>query len=96
MDSIYGEDDMTDAWNKYKEFIRLKKGKDQSILVFIAAFEGKYIKAKESGCEFSDTALAFNLLEACILSDTDEKFVLTAIDPKTGKERKNMVEQVSK
>ena len=58
------------------------------------AFEGSYIKAKESGCEFSDIVLAFNLLESCNLSETDEKFILTAVDFKTGKEKKNMLEQV--
>ena len=57
-------------------------------------FEKLYKKAKESGCEVSDTVLAFSLLEACKLSVTDEKFVLTVIDFKTGKEKKNMLEQV--
>ena len=94
LDSIFEKDDMADAWNKYKDFIRLKKKKDESITEFIATFEGKYIKAKEIGCEFSDTVLAFNLLEACNMSDTDEKFVLTAVDFKTGKEKKDMLEQV--
>ena len=72
LDSIYGEDEMTDAWNKYTDFVRLKKEKEQSVTEFIAEFEGKYIKAKESGCELSDTVLAFNLLKACKLTDTDE------------------------
>jgi len=40
------------------------------------------------------TVLAFSLLEACELSDTDEKFVLSAIDFKTGKEKKDIFEQV--
>ena len=54
--------------------------KDQSITEFIAEYERMYLRAKEGGSEFSDTVLAFNLLEACQLSDTDEKFVLTGID----------------
>ena len=70
LDKIYGEDEMADAWNKYKDFVRLQKSKEQSITEFIAAFEGSYIKAKESGCEFSDIVLAFNLLESCNLSET--------------------------
>ena len=56
LDGIYGEDDMTEALSRYKEFIRLRKTKE--------VFEGTYIKAKQSGCEFSDTVLAFNLLQA--------------------------------
>ena len=94
LDSIYGEDDMVDAWSKYKKFVKLKKSESQPINEFIAEFERSYLKAKESGCEFSDTVLAFNLLEACHLSDTDEKFVLTAIDFKKGKEAKDLFHQV--
>ena len=52
------------------------------------------MKAKDTGSEFSDIVLAFNLLEACKLKDTDEKFVLTAVDFKKGKEDKNMLAQV--
>ena len=44
----------------------------------------------------SDTVLALNLLESCRLSDTDEKFVLTAVDFKTGKEQSNCLDQVKK
>ena len=94
LDTIYGVDDMMDAWRKYKEFVQLKKMRDQPINEFIAVFNAKYMKAKESGCEFSDTVLAFNLLESCKLSETDEKFVLTRIDFKKGKEEKNLLNQV--
>ena len=94
LDTIYAEDDMMEAWKKYKEFVRLKKEKDQPINEFIAVFDGKYMKAKESGSDFSDTVLAFNLLEACELTDTDEKFVLTAVDFQKGKDEKNMLNQV--
>ena len=85
---------MMEAWKKYKDFVRLRKGKDQPINEFIAVFESLYFKAKQSGSDFSDIVLAFNLLEACRLSETDEKFVLTAVDFKKGKEDKNMLEQV--
>ena len=91
LDSIYGVDDMTDALTKYKKFTRLKKKSDQSISEFIAEYERTHIEAKESGCEFSDTVLAFNLLESCRLSDTDEKFILTGIDFKSGKDKKRLV-----
>ena len=93
LDSIYGVDDMTDALTKYKKFTSLRKKTDQSVSEFIAEYERTHIKAKESGCEFSDTVLAFNLLEACRLSDTDEKFILTGIDFKSGKEKKDLFEQ---
>ena len=74
--------------------MRLQKSQGQPINEFIAVFDAKYMKAKESGSDFSDIVLAFNLLEACRLSETDEKFVLTAVDFKKGKEQKNMLDQV--
>ena len=80
LDGIYAEDEMTEAWSKYKQFIRLKKQIDQPITEFIADFDKAHTRAKESGCEFSDIVLGFNLLESSNLSETDEKFVLTAVD----------------
>ena len=94
LDTIYAADDMTEAWTRYKEFVRLRKLPNQSVTEFIADFEKAYSKAKESGNECSDITLAFNLLEACCLSDTDEKFVLTAVNFKDGKDKKDLLAQV--
>ena len=96
LDSIYAEDEMTNMWTKYKKFVRLKKSLNQPITEFIAEFERAYKEAKDNGCEVSDTVLALNLLESCNLSDTDEKFVLTAVDFKVGKEKKDCLEQVKR
>ena len=96
LDGIYEEDEMTNMWSKYKKFVRLKKEDDKPITEFIAEFETAYKEAKDNGCEVSDTVLALNLLESCRLSDTDEKFVLTAVDFKSGKENNNCLEQVKK
>ena len=93
LDTIYAEDDMTEAWSRYKKFVGLKRKDDEPVTEFIAEFTKEYTKAKASGCEFSDTVLAFNLLESCNLSEIDEKFVLTAVDFKKGKEEKNLLEQ---
>jgi hypothetical protein len=84
---------MTETFKRYKDFTRLKKTKDQTIAEFIAVFEGTHIKAKQSGCEFSDIVLAFTLLEASNLSDTDQKFILTRVDFKEGKDKENLFEQ---
>ena len=92
-DSIYAVDEMADALNKYKEFTRLVKKKSHSISEFIAEYDKAHSRAKEGGSEFSDTVLAFNLLESCHLSETDEKFVLTGMDFKSGKEKKNLFTQ---
>ena len=94
MDTIYAEDDMTTAWTKYKEFIRLKKDSSQPVIEFIAEFDKKHTKAKEAGCVFSDIVLGFNLLESCNLSETDEKFILTAVDFKKGKDNGDLLEQI--
>ena len=94
LDEIYAEDDMTTAWTSYKKFTRLVKKKEQLVTEFVAEFEKEYKKAKDCGCVFSDTVLAFCLLEACQLSDTDEKFVLTAVDFILGKQTGNMLTQV--
>ena len=93
LDGIYGEDDMTEAFNSYQNFIRLKKTSNQTIAEFIAVFEGAYIKTKQSGCEFSDIVLAFNLLEAANLTANDQKFILTRVDFKEGKQKENLFDQ---
>ena len=87
---------MTEAWNKYKEFVRLKKDPSQPVTEFIAEFDKKHKQAKQSGCEFSDTVLGFKLLEAASLSETNKEFVLTAIDFRVGKETKNLLDLVKR
>ena len=96
LDGIYKEDEMTNMWIKYKKFVRLKKSDQQPITEFIAAFDTAYKEAKDNGCEVSDVVLALNLLESCRLSETDEKFVLTAVDFKKGKENGDCLDQVKK
>ena len=94
LDTIYAQDEMSEAWSMYKQFTQLKKKHDQPITEFIAEFDKAHSKAKESGCDFSDTVLGFTLLESCELGGTDEKFILTAVDFKEGKEKKNLLEQI--
>ena len=94
LDGIYAEDEMSEAWHKYKDFIRLKRGRDQPVNEFIAEFDKKHKRANESGCQFSDMVLGFNLLEACNLTETDEKFVLTAVDFRQGKAQRDLVDQI--
>ena len=44
----------------------------------------------------SDTVLALNLLDSCNLTDTDEKFVLTAVDFMEGKQKGDCLDQVKR
>ena len=50
--------------------------------------------AKAAGCVYSDTLIAFRLLEATVLGDMDEKFVLTGVDYKEAVKEKNLYEQI--
>ena len=94
LDTIYKNDDMSDAWTKYKNFQKVLRKPKQDISGFIADFEKEYLLAKEAGCVFSDTILAFRLLEATNLSENDEKFVLTGVDFAKGSAEKNLEEQM--
>ena len=93
LDGVYKEDDMSDAWTKYKNFQKMTRKANQSIPDFIAEFEKECVLAKTAGCDYSDTILAFRLLEATNLTEMDEKFVLTGIDFAKGKTEKNLEEQ---
>ena len=95
LDSIYLEDEMADAWEKYKLFEDFQyNDKSMSMAEFIAQWETKQKIAKTAGCEYSDSILAFKLLEKANLDDTDVKVVLTQVDYKTGKEKKNLLQQM--
>ena len=60
----------------------------------IADFDKEYILAKSAGCEYSDTLLAFRLLEATRLNEKDEQFVRTIIDFPSAKTDKNLYSQM--
>ena len=90
LDTIYKADEMADAWAKYKAFQKVSRKQNTPINNFIADFEKEYILAKSAGCVYSDTLLAFRLLEATQINEMDEKFVLTGIDFPTAKTQKNL------
>ena len=94
LDTIYQEDEMSDAWTKFKNFQKLLRNPKQDIPGFIADFGKEYLLVKGAGCEYSDTILAFRLLEATNLSESDEKFVLTGVDFVEGKAKGNLESQV--
>ena len=94
LDTIYKKDEMADAWTKYKNFQKIKRIGNSTINDFISEFEKEYILAKSAGCEYSDTLIAFRLLEATVLSDMDEKFVLTGVNYDEAKSQKNLYEQI--
>ena len=40
LDGIYLKDEMSEAWNKYKSFQKVKRGKNQVLMAFIADLDG--------------------------------------------------------
>ena len=94
LDTVYQADEMSDAWAKYKNFQKISRKPNQELSSFLADFDKEYLLAKAVGCEYSDTILAFRLLEAANLNESDEKFVLTGVDFVSGKEKKNLEEQM--
>ena len=95
LDGIYLEDEMADAWEKYKLFEDFQyTDKTVGITDFIAQWNTKQKIAKSAGCEYSDSILAFKLLEKSNLEESDVKVILTQVDYKTGKEKKNLLQQM--
>ena len=94
LDTIYKADEMADAWAKYKAFQKVSRKDNTHINDFIADFDKEYILAKSAGCDYSDTILAFRLLEATRVNEMDEKFVLTGIDFPSAKTEKNLYSQM--
>ena len=61
---------------------------------FISEWKNIYHKAKAVGCDFSDTILAFKMLQDANLSEMDVKLVLTGVNYSSGKTNKNLLDQV--
>ena len=93
-DKIYLKDDMADTWDKFCQFSDFEKSPNQSMSEFIAEWENCYHKMKNVECEYSDLILAFKLLQASRLNEMDTKLVLTGVNYKEGKAKKDMLEQV--
>ena len=94
LDTIYKEDEMAEAWFKYKSFQKVVRAENVVVNQFIAEFEKQYLLAKTAGCDYSDTLLAFRLLEATRLGEMDEKFVLTGVDFSSAKTNKDLFKQM--
>ena len=67
LETVYGDDDMADTYDKYVEFKNKKRKNDEAIRPFIADWENVYFKCKNSKCELPDMVLFFELLQAAQL-----------------------------
>ena len=91
---IYKKDTISDAFDKYKEFTKLRRKQETGLQAFIAEWTMAYSKAKAVGCEMSDMVLAFLLLDAANLSGIERNLVLTGVDYVEGESKKNLLEQM--
>ena len=94
LDGIYNKDEMADAWDRYVQFSSLSRRSDQCMIEFITEWKNISFKAKTVGCDYSDTILAFKLLQDANLEEIEIKLVLTGVDYTTGKAKKNLLDQV--
>jgi hypothetical protein len=94
LDGIYEKEDMAEAWDRYIDFASATRKDDQSMAEFIPEWRNSCHKAKSVGCDFSDTILAFKLLQDASLPEMDIKLVLTGVDYASGKTKKNLLDQV--
>ena len=94
LDKIYKVDDMASAWGRYVEFCNTTRKHNQTMEDFISEWQSTCFKAKKVGCDFSDTILAFKLLQDSNLSEIDVKLVLTGVDYSNGLANKDLLQQV--
>ena len=95
LDTIYGKDDMADVWDKYKNFSNHTRKTSEDISDFLPNWEMSYHKLKATGCDYSDSILGLKLLEDSQLSDMDTKLVLTGVNFKEAKDKKDLQTQIT-
>ena len=75
LDELHCVDKRDSALRCYNDFESLIRKDRQNIADFILEFEALYNKAKTNGNQFSDDLLAYKLLKAANLSESDERMV---------------------
>ena len=94
LDDIYKKDDMATAWGRYVEFSNTTRKEEQTMEEFISEWQNTQFKAQKVGCDFSDTILAFKLLQDSNLPEIDIKLVLTGVNYTEGTAKKELLKQV--
>ena len=84
LSTIYGDDDISDAYRKYVAFKTRQRSPNEQMNEFVAEWETLYYKCKNSGCELPDILLCFELLEAAQLDERETQLVLTGVDYQSG------------
>ena len=94
LETVYGEDDMAEAYDRYVEFKNKKRKNGESIQTFTSDWESLYQKCENVGCELPDMVLCFELLQAAQLEATEAQLVLTGVDYKKGRSKGKLLEQM--
>ena len=94
LETVYGEDDMAEAYDRYVEFKNKKRKHGESIQTFTSDWESLYQKCENVGCELPDMVLCFELLQAAQLEATEAQLVLTGVDYKKGRSKGKLLEQM--
>lgn len=96
LDEVYGKDEMTDMWEKYKLFSHHFRKPNEAINDFLPNWEMAYRKLKATGCEYPDSVLGLKLLEDAQLSELETKLVLTGVNFAEAKTNKDLQNQITK
>ena len=75
LDELHCVDKKDSALKCYNEFESITRRNNQNIADFILEFEALYTKAKTFGNQLSDDLLAYKLLKAANLTESDERMV---------------------
>ena len=62
-DEIFEEDELVVTYTKYKEFENFTRNSDMPVEEYIPKWQSKQFEAKAKGVAYSDTILAFKLLD---------------------------------
>ena len=85
LDKIYNIDKKETAIQCYQDFLSLKRKPNQKIADFLFEFENLAEKTQKNGNKLSDDLLAFRLLQALNLSETDERIIKSSVTELTVK-----------
>ena len=80
LDSFFGNDEISDALEKYEDFENFQRADNQSIRDFIACFDMKYRKLEKLNINLPQEILAFKMLGKANISREMRLIVLTGID----------------
>ena len=87
---------MAAGYGTFRQFYNAKRGKSQSVEKFMAEFELVLFQMSEFEMKLPDAVAAFMLLEACNLSGSDYKLVLSDIKDVSLGKMKESIRRVSR